>query len=88
MYVYLVCQCTRNMLCFKSNKTLYACDATVLFNVYIYLVFVGKGCLALVPLHLPHLRRLCLEYFGRGVHEYVEKLVAALPELEVKQLLW
>jgi len=25
-------------------------------NVYIYLVFVGKGSLALVPSHLPHLR--------------------------------
>jgi hypothetical protein len=48
------------MLCFKSNKTLYDCDATILLNVYICLVFVGEGYLALVPSHLPQLRRLNL----------------------------
>ena len=58
-------------------------DATVLFNVYIYLVFVGEF-LAQMPSHLPHLRELCLEQC-EGVHyEYVEKLMAALPELEVR----
>ena len=36
------------------------CDAAVLFNVYIYLVSVGEGWLALVPSHLPHLRELSL----------------------------
>ena len=46
------------MLCFKSNKTMYGCDATVLLNVYSYLVFVGEGWLALVPSCLPHLRVL------------------------------
>jgi len=51
-----LCWSTRNMLCFQSNKTLYDCDATVLLNAYIYFVFVGKGSLALVPSHLPHLR--------------------------------
>jgi hypothetical protein len=70
------------MSCFKSNKTLYDCDTTVLLNVYIYLVFVGEGYLALVPSHLPHLRQLCLE--GCNVcDKYVEELVAAAPELEV-----
>jgi hypothetical protein len=57
---------------------LYDCDATVLLNVYIYLVFVGKGYLVLVPSHLPHLRQLCLV----ECDEYVEELVAALPEPE------
>ena len=60
---------------------MYACDATVLFNVYIYLVFVGE-CLALVPSHLPHLRELCL--LGSNVSdEYLEELMAALPELKL-----
>jgi hypothetical protein len=40
LYVmYMVRQSTSNMLCFKSNNTLYDCDgATVLWNVYIYCV--------------------------------------------------
>ena len=67
---------------FKSNKTLYDSDATVLLNVYIYLVFVGKGWLALVPLHLPHLRRLCLEGCNKVCDKYVKKLKAVVPELE------
>ena len=74
------------MLCFKSNKTLYACNATVLFNVYIYLVFVGES-LAQVPSHLPHLRRLSLIFSYNVRREYVEKLMAAVPELEVQQWL-
>jgi hypothetical protein len=69
------------MLCCKSNKTLYDCDATVLLNVYIYLVFVGEGYLALVPSYLPHLRQLCLTGSYKVRDEYVEELVAALPEL-------
>ena len=48
------------MSSFKLNKTLYDSDATVLLNVYIYLLFVGEGYLALVPSHLPHLRELSL----------------------------
>jgi hypothetical protein len=43
----------------KSCMTVTA--ATVLLNVYIYLVSVGNGYLALVPSHLPHLRLLCLD---------------------------
>jgi hypothetical protein len=71
------------MLCFKLNKTLYDCDATVLLNVYIYLVFVGEGFLALVPSHLPHLRVLNLEGCHKVCDKYVEELVAAAPELKV-----
>jgi len=67
----------------KSNKTFYDCDATVLLNVYSYLVFVGEGWLALVPSHLPHLRRLGLNYCYEVRAEYVDELVAAVPELEV-----
>jgi len=67
----------------KSNKTFYDCDATVLLNVHSYLVFVGEGWLALVPSHLPHLRRLGLNYCYEVRAEYVDELVAAVPELEV-----
>jgi hypothetical protein len=62
-----------------STKTLYDCDATVLLNVYICLVFVGKGYLAVVPSHLPHLRLLCWV----ECDEYVEEIVDAIQELEV-----
>jgi len=71
------------MSCFKLNKTLYDCDATVLLSVYSYLVFVGEGYLALVPSCLPHLRELFLVGCNNLHHEYVEQLVAAAPELEV-----
>ena len=64
-------------------KTLYDCDATALLNVYIYLVFVGEGYLALVPSHLPHLRELALLGCDKVCDEYVNELVAAVPELEV-----
>jgi hypothetical protein len=72
------------MLCFNSNKTTYDCDAaTVLLHVCIHLVFVGKGYLALVPSHLPHLRLLNLEQCDNVCDEYLEELVAAVPELVV-----
>ena len=74
---------TRNISCFKSNETLYYCAATVLLNVYSYLVFVGEGWLALVPSCLPHLRLLCLGGCHNVRNECVEKLVAAVPELKV-----
>jgi len=61
---------------------MYDCEAAVLLNVYIYLVFVGEGWLALVPSHLPHLRRLCLEGCDNVCHKYVEELMAAVSELE------
>jgi len=72
------------MLCFNSNKTFYDCDAKVLLNVYSYLLFViGNGWSDLVPSHLPHLRLLCLEGSYNVRDEYVEELVAALPDLKV-----
>jgi hypothetical protein len=71
------------MLCFKSNKTIYDCDTTVLLNVYILLVFAGEGWLALVQSNLPHLRHLFLWGCNNLHGEYVEELVAAVPELEV-----
>ena len=54
-----------------------------MLNVYIYLVFVGKGYLAVVASHLPHLRRLCLLFCDNLVRKYVEELRAAVPELEM-----
>jgi hypothetical protein len=52
----------------------------VFLNVYIYLLFVGKGYLALVASHLQNLRLL---YVVECDTVYVEELVAAVPELEV-----
>ena len=75
------------MSCFKSNKTLCDCDATVLLNVYIYPVFVGNEWLALVPSHLPHLRELFLDDCVSVNAEYVEKLKAAVPELIVTNVI-
>ena len=71
------------MSCFKSNKTMYDSDATVLLNVYIHLVFVGEGYLALVPSCLPHLRKLVLVGCDNVCDQYVEELAAALPELKI-----
>jgi hypothetical protein len=71
------------MSCFKSNTTMYDCDATFLFNVCIYLVFVGEGWLSLVSLHLRHLRELVLLGCDNLRGEYLEELVADVPELEV-----
>jgi len=67
-----------NVSCFKLNKTIYECDATALLNV-----FVGNGWLALVPSHLPHLRKLLLSGCFNVVDKYVEEFVAIVPELEV-----
>jgi hypothetical protein len=55
----------------------------VLLNVYIYLVFVGEGRLALVPSHLPHLRELRLAGCDDVCDGYVEEIVGAVPELKV-----
>ena len=46
-------------------------------------MFVGNGCFSQVPLHLPHLRLLCLEYCNNVCVKYVEELMAAAPELKV-----
>ena len=66
---------------------MYDCDATSLLNIYSYLVFVGKGHLALVPSHLPHLRLLILDIRRDVRDEDVEELVAAAPELTVMNAL-
>ena len=83
-FLFSIAISTRNMLCFKSNKTLYDCDATVLLNVYIYRVFVG-GYLALVPSYLPHLKVLSVAFCRNVRRKYVEELVAAVPELKVRK---
>ena len=62
---------------------MYDCDATVLLGVYSYLVFVGNGWLGLLPSCLPHLRELCLEGCCSVCVQYVEDLVASVPELKV-----
>jgi len=62
---------------------MYDCDVTALLNVYINFVFVGNGCLALVPSHLPHLRRLSLLGCINVCDKYIEELVAAAPDLEI-----
>jgi hypothetical protein len=49
--------------------------------VFTFVVFVGDGWLALVPTHLPHLRRLDLEGCGNVSSECLEELVAAIPGL-------
>jgi len=68
---------------FTSNKALYDCDASVLVNVYTYLVFVGEGWMALVPSCLPHLGELNLVECDDVCGKYVEELKAAVPELKV-----
>jgi len=62
---------------------MYDCDATVLLNVYICLVFVGEGWLALLPSCLPHLRRLGLMGCVNVCDKYVDELISAVPELKV-----
>jgi len=74
------------MLRFKSNKTVYDCDGTLLLKVYSYLVFVGEGYLAVVPSCLSHLRKLCLWACVNVIYKYVEELMAAVPELKITKL--
>ena len=61
-------------ICLKANKTMYGCDATVLLNVYIHLVFLGNGYAALVPSNLPHLTLLSLMWCENVREEYVKEL--------------
>jgi hypothetical protein len=51
--------------------------------MYVFILFVGEGYLALVPSHLPHLRLLCLVGCNSVCDKYVQELVAAVPELKV-----
>jgi hypothetical protein len=48
-----------------------------------FIVFVGDGCLALVPAHLPHLRLLCLKWCDYVCDKYIAEILAAVPELVV-----
>jgi hypothetical protein len=81
------------MWCFSPQEKCHASsqikpcmtDATVLLNVYSYLVFAGEGYLALVPSQLPHLRHLCLVGCKNVCRKYVDELMAAAPELKVSQ---
>ena len=68
-------------ICLKSKKTMYDCDATVLLNVYIHLVFVGNGYAALVTSNLPRLRELSLMECTHVREEYVEEFEAAVPKV-------
>jgi len=62
---------------------MYGCDAKVLLNGYSYLVFVGEVCLGLVPIHLPHLRLLCLQHCHNVCKKYIQELVATVPQLKI-----
>jgi hypothetical protein len=64
---------------------LYESDPILLLNVYIYLVFVGNGWMALVPSRLPHLTRLFLEMCAALLPEYVQELMAAVPKLNISK---
>ena len=68
-------------ICLKSKKTIYDCDATVLLNVYIHLVFVGNGYAALVTSNLPRLRELSLMVCDNVRDEYVTELEAAVTKV-------
>ena len=69
-------------ICLKSNKTMYDCDATVLLNVYVHLVFVGNGYVALVPSNLPRLRKLSFMGCDNVHDEYVTELKNVVPKVE------
>jgi len=62
---------------------MYDCNANVLLNVYSCLVFVCEGWLALVA----YICHTCDNWLLKGCYkmraEYVEELVAAVPELEI-----
>jgi len=72
-------------ICLKSNKTMYDCDATILLNVYIHLLFVGNGYAALVTSNLPCLTELSLRECENVRDEYVQELEAAVPKEVFRQ---
>jgi len=59
---------------------MYDCDETVLLNIYIHLVFVGNGYVALVTSNLPRLRELSLLECENVRAKYVKELEAAVPK--------
>ena len=75
-------------ICLMSNKTMYDCDATVLLNDYIHLVFVGNGYAALVTSNLPRLRELSLMVCENVRGEYVKELKAAVPNVVIFGTSW
>jgi hypothetical protein len=78
------CVSALEICCASSQiKTIYDCDATILLNVYIYLVFVGGAWLALVPSNLPHLTNMNLVGCFNVCVKYLQELVAAVPELKL-----
>jgi hypothetical protein len=46
-------------------------------------VLTGTGYFALVPSHLPHLKRLNLEQCSNVCDRSLEELASAVPELEI-----
>lgn len=52
-------------------------------DFYLCLLLTGTGYFALVPSHLPYLRRLNLEQCNNVCDKSLEELVTAAPELEV-----
>ena len=78
------CVSALEICCASSQvRTLNDCNATLLENVYSYVVFVGNGWLPLVPSHLPNLEKLCLVGCPNVREVYVEVLMASLPELKI-----
>ena len=63
---------------------MYDCDATVLLNVYIHIVFAGNGYAALVTSNLPRLRELSWRVCDNVRDEYVTELKAAVPKVEFR----
>jgi len=64
---------------------MYDCDVTVLLNVYIHLVFVGNGYVALVTSNLQRLRELSLVECKNVRAKYVKELEAAVPKEVFRQ---
>ena len=52
-------------------------------GLYFAVLFTGSGYFALVPTRLPQLKRLNLEQCNNICDKSVEKLVEAMPQLEV-----
>jgi hypothetical protein len=82
--MHFVCLWTRNILFqLEQNRICIWCKS--ILDCYSYLVFVGNGWLTLVPSSLPHLKKLCLWACYKMVDKYVEELMAAVPDLEVRK---
>jgi hypothetical protein len=59
------------------------CNQLCVLNLKGLWCITGEGWLTLVPLHVPHLRELCLLKCYRVVRKYVKVIMAALPELKI-----